>query len=87
MDGELFTSFVHHFHDYIKEKGIPLPVILFVDGQSTPMSLPTALFCSENGIILYCLLENATHMIIYVPKMGQRQKRPSCICIKNIMRL
>ena len=63
MDGDLFTSFVHHFHEYVKSQGIQLPVILFVDGHSTHISLPTATFCSEKGIILYCLLENATHIL------------------------
>lgn len=63
MDGELFTSFVNHFHEYVMSKNIPLPVILFVDGHSTHISLPTATFCAENGIILYCLLENATHIL------------------------
>ncbi|KAH3823001.1 hypothetical protein DPMN_124796 [Dreissena polymorpha] len=35
MDSELFVSFLHHLSDYVKEKSIPLPVLLFVDGHAT----------------------------------------------------
>lgn len=63
MDRELFVSFLHHVSDYVKEKSIPLPVLLFVDGHATHMSRAAAQFCSENGIILYCLLPNVTHIL------------------------
>ncbi|KAH3711671.1 hypothetical protein DPMN_071343 [Dreissena polymorpha] len=31
--------------------------------DATHMSLAAAQFCHENQIILYCLLENATHLL------------------------
>lgn len=63
MDSELFLSFLEHFDSYLIEKKINRPVILFVDGHSTRMSLPAANFCSEKSIILYCLLPNSTHVL------------------------
>lgn len=63
MDSELFLSFLEHFDSYLIEKKINRPVILFVDGHSTHMSLPAANFCSEKSIILYCLLPNSTHVL------------------------
>ena len=38
-------------------------VMLLVDGHSTHMSLAAAQYCFTNDIILYCLLENATHIL------------------------
>ena len=42
---------------------IQFPVLLFVDGHSTHISLPAAEYCKDNGIILYCLLPNLTHIL------------------------
>lgn len=63
MDSELFVGFLGRLVDFAKEKNIPMPIILFVDGHSTHMSLSAAEFCAQNGIILYCLLPNATHLL------------------------
>ena len=63
MDSELFVEFLKHLDAYIKEHSIPKPVILYVDGHSTHMSLEASAFCNNNGIILYCLLPNATHIL------------------------
>lgn len=37
--------------------------MLFVDGHSTHMSLEVSDICRENGIELYCLLENESHLM------------------------
>ncbi|XP_052221831.1 uncharacterized protein LOC127838248 [Dreissena polymorpha] len=63
MDRQLSLSFLHHLDDFIGQKQIPNPVILFVDGHSTHMNLDATQFCYDNQIILYCLLENATHVL------------------------
>ena len=63
MDSDLFVSFLRHFNDFVEEQAIPKPVLLLVDGHSTHMSLEAGHFCYTNDIILYCLLENATHIL------------------------
>ena len=39
------------------------PVILFVDGHSTHISQEASDFCVQNNVVLYCLLEHASHLI------------------------
>ena len=47
----------------VTERGIKLPVVLFVDGHSTHGTLEAYTFRRENNVILYCLLEHASHII------------------------
>lgn len=63
MDSDLFIHFLQHFIVFVKERSIALPVILFIDGYSTHISLEASNLCSENSIVLYCLLPNATHVL------------------------
>ena len=54
------------------------PVVLFIDGAKTHLTLHLSNFCAENGIELYCLYPNATHIIqpatsVYSIKLGWRQ--------------
>ena len=62
MDSQLFLIYLHHVANFVNVNQIPKPIIFFVDGHSTHMSHSSAVFCSENGIILYCLLAIATHI-------------------------
>lgn len=63
MDSDMFIAFLEDFNKYVTEQNIPKPVILFVDGHSTHMTLAAAQYCAKNNIILYCLLQNATHLL------------------------
>ncbi|MEW8544190.1 MAG: hypothetical protein AB2693_11710, partial [Candidatus Thiodiazotropha sp.] len=64
MDKDLFATWLKDvFLPGVKERGIKLPVVLFVDGHSTHGTLEASTFCRENNIILYCLLEHASHII------------------------
>lgn len=63
MDSDAFVDFLKHLVAYAKSKEIRFPIILFVDGHSTHMSLPAAEYCCENKVVLYCLLPNATHIL------------------------
>ena len=56
------------------------PVVLFKDGAKTHLTLHLSNFCAQNGIELYCLYPNATHIIqpadisVFRPiKLGWRQ--------------
>lgn len=64
MDSELFITWLSDvFVPSINERGVRKPVVLFVDGHSTHMSLKVSDTCKENGIELYCLLEHASHLM------------------------
>ncbi len=58
-----FIQFLHEFVLFVESKSVVFPVILFVDGHSTHISLEAATFCRENKVVLYCLLPNATHIL------------------------
>jgi hypothetical protein len=63
MDSALFLSFLKELNCFVTSKSITKPVLLFVDGHSTHMSLDAAQYCFDNQIILYCLLPNAMHIL------------------------
>lgn len=51
------------FCPWIKDFQIVLPVILYVDGHSSHMSIQLSDFCRDNQIILIALYPNATHIL------------------------
>lgn len=64
MTGETFFEFITNIFDkWLTEKQIPRPVILFIDGHSSHLTLHTSKFCADNNIILVALYPNATHLI------------------------
>ena len=61
MDSYLFYTWITEtFHPSVQVKR---PILLLVDGHSTHINLETSEFCRENGIVLYCLLEHASHIM------------------------
>ena len=61
MDSNLFYTWITEtFHPSVQVKR---PILLLVDGHSTHINLETSEFCRENGIVLYCLLEHASHIM------------------------
>lgn len=64
MTQELFYEYVANiFQPWLKEKKIDLPIIFFLDGDSSHISLHLSKFCIKNGIELIALYPNATHLI------------------------
>lgn len=64
MTGETFYEFVANvFNKWLLDNQIKKPVILFIDGHASHLTLNVSKFCSENGIILVALYPNATHLI------------------------
>ena len=64
MKSECWYEFIGNaFIPYIKNNNIKTPVILFVDGHSTHVTLQTSLLCENNGVILYLLPPNTTHIL------------------------
>jgi hypothetical protein len=63
MDTDSFLAYLVEIVNFANEKDIDFPIILFVDGHSTHMSLSAAEFCRDNKVVLYCLVPNATHLM------------------------
>ncbi|XP_033731184.1 LOW QUALITY PROTEIN: uncharacterized protein LOC117320803 [Pecten maximus] len=63
MDTDCFVEFLKHLKQFVSKSNIASPILLIVDGHSTHISLAASKFCRENGIVLYCLLPNATHIL------------------------
>lgn len=60
---QFYEYFANIFVNFLAEKEIPRPVVVFVDGHASHLSLNLSNFCRENGIILICLPPNTTHML------------------------
>lgn len=64
MTCQTFFEYVTNvFYPFLIKENIKLPVILFMDGHSSHLSLPLSTFCREKGIILIALLPNSTHIM------------------------
>ncbi|XP_046684555.1 MFS-type transporter clz9-like [Homalodisca vitripennis] len=64
MTGELFYEYITNiFHPWLDNNNISRPVILFIDGHTSHLTLHTSQFCADNNIILVSLLPNATHLL------------------------
>jgi DDE superfamily endonuclease/Tc5 transposase DNA-binding domain/helix-turn-helix, Psq domain len=64
MTSESFFEYVSNvFHPWVLKNNIQLPVVLFVDGHKSHLTMSLSRFCEENGIILVALYPNATHIL------------------------
>ncbi|XP_060580985.1 uncharacterized protein LOC132737668 [Ruditapes philippinarum] len=64
MDSELFCHWLLTcFIPAIDSRSVKRPVLLFIDGHSTHISLEASNICIANGIELYCLLEHSSHIM------------------------
>lgn len=64
MTAETFYDYIrNHFVAWINEKEILLPVVLFVDGHSSHLSMNLSCFCHERGIVLIALHPNEMHSL------------------------
>ncbi|XP_017301521.2 uncharacterized protein LOC108252967 [Diaphorina citri] len=64
MLSETFFEYVTNvLHPWLKANNIKMPIILYLDGHSSHLSLPVIEFCKEVGIILIALLPNSTHLL------------------------
>lgn len=60
MITELFYGWVaNHFAAHIPPER---PVLLLVDGHTTHIDVETSKFCTQNGILLYCLPPHSSHV-------------------------
>lgn len=64
MTSAVFYEFIaNFFYPYLKSKNITFPVVVFLDGHKTHLSLPLSIFCEQHEIIIVCLPPNTTHFI------------------------
>lgn len=64
MTRETFFEFVTNvFYPWLVDNKFELPIILFIDGHVSHLTLHLSRFCEEKGIILVALYPNATHLI------------------------
>lgn len=64
MKSELFYDYIKNvFHPYLYKKKVTFPVILFVDGHKTHLSLEVSELCSKLQIVLIALYPNATRIL------------------------
>lgn len=64
MTCEAFFEFIADiFYPWLVRTQVTLPIILFVDGHVSHLSLQTSQFCESKGIILVALYPNATHLM------------------------
>ncbi|XP_074038692.1 uncharacterized protein [Leptinotarsa decemlineata] len=64
MTSETFFSYVcNTLLPFLQNEGIKLPILYILDGHKSHLTYNLSKFCSENGIFLYALLPNATHIL------------------------
>ncbi|KAJ8926254.1 hypothetical protein NQ314_021375 [Rhamnusium bicolor] len=61
MTGESFYEYITNiFYSWLVENKVELPIILFVDGHTSHLTMALSEFCSKKGIILVFLFPNST---------------------------
>ncbi|KAJ8944633.1 hypothetical protein NQ318_004720 [Aromia moschata] len=64
MKADAFQDYIFKvLHPSLKQNGIKFPVILFIDGHSSHVTLELSNVCKELEIILICLYPNATRIL------------------------
>lgn len=64
MTSDVFFEFISNdFNKWLITENIPRPVILFVDGHKSHLTMAISEWCHNNEIILYALPPNTTHML------------------------
>nr|CAI5820099.1 unnamed protein product [Callosobruchus analis] len=64
MRSDIFYEFVcNEFNKWLDTNNIKKPIILFIDGHKSHMTLPLSQFCQDHGIILYARPPSSTHII------------------------
>ncbi|XP_063907880.1 uncharacterized protein LOC135126021 [Zophobas morio] len=64
MTGETFYEYVTNiFYPWLVENNIKFPIVFFVDGHVSHLTLSLSNFCKEKKIELVALYPNATHLL------------------------
>ncbi|KAL0102680.1 hypothetical protein PUN28_018176 [Cardiocondyla obscurior] len=64
MTGETFYEYIANiFYPWLIKNNIKFPVVLFLDGHTSHLTMALSNFCSEKEIELIALYPNATHIL------------------------
>ncbi|KAJ8959569.1 hypothetical protein NQ314_006218 [Rhamnusium bicolor] len=64
MCGPTFYEYITNiFVPWLVEKKIRRPVLMFIDGHVSHMTLHLSQYCSKNAVELFALCPNSTHLI------------------------
>lgn len=64
MTAETFLQYFENvFYPYLTKKGTAFPVLVFLDGHTSHLTLELSRFCKEKQIIIVCLYPNTTHIL------------------------
>ena len=64
MDTCLFQEYLENgFDKALADCHVQHPVLLFIDGAQCHLSIEASEYCDQNGIYLYMLYPNATHLL------------------------
>ncbi|KAJ2949894.1 hypothetical protein O0L34_g11214 [Tuta absoluta] len=64
MCGATFFEYIaNKFNPWLVQQNIPKPVLFFLDGHRSHLTLHLSNFCAENGIEIIALYPNSTHIL------------------------
>lgn len=64
MKSDVFYEYItNDFNSWLTKNEVKKPILLFIDGHKSHMTFALSEFCQANGIILYALPPNSTHML------------------------
>lgn len=64
MTTETFYEYITNvFYPWLVKKNIQLPILLYLDGHSSHVTMPLVTFCRSHGIELFSLLPHSTHVL------------------------
>lgn len=90
MTAETFLQYFENvFYKYLIERNAEFPVIVFLDGHTSHLSIHLCRFCRERQIIVICLHPNATHILqpldvaVFYPLKARWKKEVSLWRLEN----
>ncbi|XP_030748956.1 uncharacterized protein LOC115877032 [Sitophilus oryzae] len=64
MRGDNFFDYIaNDFNEWVTQMQLKRPILLLIDGHKSHMTMQLSEFCHQNGIILYALPANTTHIL------------------------
>lgn len=64
MTGQTFFEYISNvFYPWLVQKGVKFPIILYLDGHASHLTMPLSEFCTTKKIEIVALYPNATHFL------------------------
>lgn len=84
-----YEYFANVFHPWLVEHHYQFPIIVFLDGHSSHLSLQLSKFCRDKEIIIVCLPPNTTHLMqpldvaVFGPMKKNWRKKVRQFCFEH----